>query len=101
MRCCITATEKQLLPRTLTSPFSPTKITAQREVCAQALWTHTMQDAGVVSPSVCIKVDATELLKQSQALPVSRPGFGKLGSAGTAVFSHQRSVWFQGHGMGT
>lgn len=76
MRCCTTATEKQVVPRTLTSPFSPAKITAHklihRELHAQALWTHTMQDAGVISPSLCTKVDAAELLKQSQALSVSR-----------------------------
>jgi len=91
MRSCITVTEKQVLPRTLASPFSPVKITAHklthRKHCVQTLWVHPKKDAGVTSPSLCITVDATELLKQNQGLLFSRPSFRKLGSADTNMYS--------------
>lgn len=83
-------TEQQVLPITLASLFSPFKITAHklthRKHCAQTLWTHPVQDEGVTLLSLCIKADATELLKQSQDLLFSRPSFRKLGSADTEVF---------------
>lgn len=44
-------------------------------------------DAGVTSLSFRTRVGATELLKQSRGLLFSRPGFGKLASADTEVYS--------------
>lgn len=84
------------LTRILASLFSPVEIATYKlthmELCAQ-----TLDTPYVTSPSLCIKFDATELLKQSQSLLLTRPSFRKLTSADTELNLLWRLVWLRGH----